>query len=215
MTTSGSDGVFASLEPRVRSYRRSWPAVFDRAFGCTVYDESGRGYLDFDGMPGEVSLLERMPADPGSGLDRTAAVIVETVQGEGGLNAARRVAARPGGPVLTARRAVGGGRRANGVRRTGPFFSFESAGVTPDMSACPNRSVDSDCRWRSRRASRGGTRAAFGRGLLVETAGPDGEVVKLMPPLVVTEAETQRGLAILRQCTHEVLRERTESTENP
>jgi hypothetical protein len=116
MTTSGSDGVFASLESRVRSYCGSWPAVFDRAFGCTVYDESGRGCLDFDGMPGEVSLLERRPADPGSGLDRTAAVIVETVQGEGGLNAARRVAACPGGPVLAARRAAGGGRRANGVR---------------------------------------------------------------------------------------------------
>jgi hypothetical protein len=40
-------------------------------------------------------------------------------------------------------------------------------------------------------------------------------VAKLMPPLVVTEAETQRGLAILRQCAHEVLRERTESRENP
>jgi diaminobutyrate-2-oxoglutarate transaminase len=33
-------------------------------------------------------MLERMLADPSSGLDAPAAILLETVQGEGGLNAA-------------------------------------------------------------------------------------------------------------------------------
>ena len=39
--------VFESLESRVRSYCRDWPVVFARAEGCRLYDEAGRGYLDF------------------------------------------------------------------------------------------------------------------------------------------------------------------------
>jgi diaminobutyrate-2-oxoglutarate transaminase len=38
---------------------------------------------------------------------------------------------------------------------------------------------------------------AFDRGLLVETSGPVGEVVKLMPPLTISGADLDRGLAIL------------------
>ena len=53
--------------------------------------------------------------------------------------------------------------------------------------------------WRSRRAelARKVCTAAFERGLLVETAGPDGEVVKLMPPLTITDDELAEGLASL------------------
>ena len=39
---------------------------------------------------------------------------------------------------------------------------------------------------------------AFNRGLLVETSGPDADVVKLMPPLTIDDAELERGLEILR-----------------
>ena len=35
------------------------------------------------------------------------------------------------------------------------------------------------------------------RGLLVVTAGPD--VLRLLPPLVVTEAEVEEALAVLRE----------------
>jgi diaminobutyrate-2-oxoglutarate transaminase len=38
---------------------------------------------------------------------------------------------------------------------------------------------------------------AFDRGLLVERAGPRDEVVKLLPPLTVTDAELDQGLALL------------------
>lgn len=40
--------------------------------------------------------------------------------------------------------------------------------------------------------------AAFERGLLVETSGADADVVKLMPPLTIDDAELDRGLEILR-----------------
>ena len=39
--------IFATRESAVRSYCRAWPAVFDRACGSWLYDEDGRGYLDF------------------------------------------------------------------------------------------------------------------------------------------------------------------------
>src|SRR3546814_1235537 len=61
-----------------------------------VAHEPYDGYygLDVD----TASLLEQRLSDPSSGLDAPAAILVETVQGEGGLNAAspewlRRIAA--------------------------------------------------------------------------------------------------------------------------
>jgi diaminobutyrate-2-oxoglutarate transaminase len=46
--------------------------------------------------------------------------------------------------------------------------------------------------------------AAFERGLLVETAGPDDEVIKLLPPLTATDAEIDQGLAILADAVQTV-----------
>ena len=40
---------------------------------------------------------------------------------------------------------------------------------------------------------------AFGRGLLMETSGPEGEVVKLLPPLTTTEQELAQGLEIIAE----------------
>jgi diaminobutyrate-2-oxoglutarate transaminase len=48
------------------------------------------------------------------------------------------------------------------------------------------------------RAARQVADAAFARGLLVETAGSEDEVVKLMPPLTATDEELAEGLGILR-----------------
>jgi diaminobutyrate-2-oxoglutarate transaminase len=39
--------VFEELESEVRNYCRWWPAVFVSARDCHIYDERGRGYLDF------------------------------------------------------------------------------------------------------------------------------------------------------------------------
>lgn len=78
-------------------------------------------------------VLERM-LSPGSGVDKPAAIILETVQGEGGVNAAsapwvRRVAdlARAAGIVLIVDDIQAG------CGRTGEFFSFEALGITPDI----------------------------------------------------------------------------------
>ena len=46
--------------------------------------------------------------------------------------------------------------------------------------------------------------AAFERGLLVETAGPEDEVVKLLPPLTVTDTEIDQGLALLADAVQTV-----------
>ena len=55
---------------------------------------SGATHMPFDGYFGEgvdtIAYLERMLDDPSSGIDLPAAVILETVQGEGGLNTQAR-----------------------------------------------------------------------------------------------------------------------------
>ena len=79
-------------------------------------------------------LLEQRLEDPSSGLDAPAAILVETVQGEGGLNVAsdqwlRQVAsiARKHGALLIIDDIQAG------CGRTGDFFSFEKAGIRPDI----------------------------------------------------------------------------------
>jgi diaminobutyrate-2-oxoglutarate transaminase len=52
--------------------------------------------------------------------------------------------------------------------------------------------------------------AAFRRGLLVETAGPGGEVVKLLPPLVVEDDEIDRALEILDAAADDVVENMSE-----
>lgn len=39
--------TFEKLESRVRTYSRTFPAVFCKAKGCLLYDESGKEYIDF------------------------------------------------------------------------------------------------------------------------------------------------------------------------
>jgi diaminobutyrate-2-oxoglutarate transaminase len=92
----------------------------------------------YDGYHGAdidtAEMLERRLADPSSGLDAPAAILVETVQGEGGLNAAspewlRAIAAiakRHGALLIVDDIQAGCGR-------TGSFFSFENMGIVPDI----------------------------------------------------------------------------------
>ncbi|MEQ9695642.1 diaminobutyrate--2-oxoglutarate transaminase [Shimia sp. SDUM112013] len=78
--------------------------------------------------------LEAMLADGSSGVDAPAAILLETVQGEGGLNAAsaawlQRVAklAKDHGALLIVDDIQAG------CGRTGTFFSFEEMGIAPDI----------------------------------------------------------------------------------
>ena len=54
--------TFERLESEVRSYCRSFPAVFDRAVGCRLYDEQGRGHLDFFAGAGALNYGHNPPA---------------------------------------------------------------------------------------------------------------------------------------------------------
>ena len=233
--------------------------------------------------------FDRLLDDSGSGLDLPAAVIVECVQGEGGINVASPDWLRG----LACRCQVHGillivDDVQMGCGRTGPFFSFETAGITPDI-VCLSKSIggyglplaltlirpDLDIwqpgehngtfrgvnpafvtgtaalrtYWRDDKLERAtlakGQRittaltalaqsvpgtlirprgrglahglafengelagkvsaAAFERGLLVETCGPQGTVIKLLPPLTITGPELDQGLALLADATQAI-----------
>jgi len=249
--------------------------------------------MPFDGYLGEgVDTLDVLAAyleDTSSGLDKPAAAIVETVQAEGGVNVARFDWLRRLAELLAAHEVllivddiqVGCGR-------TGPFFSFEPAGIEPDI-ICLSKSlsgfglpfaidlikpeldvwepgehngtfrghnpafvtaVEALSYWEDetltkeveKKASLAferleGIAAAhpeqlpgvrgrgliqglvfadpdrtdrvseecFQRGLIIETAGPRGEVLKLLPPLTITEEALREGLDIIEASVAAVL----------
>ena len=81
------------------------------------------GYLgDFDT---NITYFERMLSDRSSGLDLPAAVILEVVQGEGGLNTASAGLAGEWQSCATDRLLLIVDDVQLGCGRTGPFFSFE------------------------------------------------------------------------------------------
>ena len=234
----------------------------------------------FDGKIPDFLWFEKLLLDEGGGLNEPAAVIVETVQGEGGINVARfewlkgleELCKRHDMLLIVDDVQMGCGR-------TGPFFSFEPAGITPDIVTLSksiggyglpmaltlikpehdvwepgehngtfrgnnlafvgatraieeywaddtlekatlakgeqvNRALDAiadrhrGLSVRGRGLAKGiafeqaelGTkvcRAAYDRGLLMETAGPSDEVAKMLPPLTTTVDEFAQGLEIL------------------
>ncbi|ERT15094.1 hypothetical protein O185_00205 [Photorhabdus temperata J3] len=94
--------------------------------------------LPYDNFLGQdlasLDVLEKMLFSPGSGIDLPAAIILETIQGEGGVNIAsvewlRGVAkmAEENNIILIV------DDIQTGCGRTGSFFSFEEAGLKPDI----------------------------------------------------------------------------------
>ncbi|WP_217246037.1 diaminobutyrate--2-oxoglutarate transaminase [Streptomyces sp. AC602_WCS936] len=239
-----------------------------------------------DGKTPDFLWFERLLRDHGSGLDQPAAVIVETIQGEGGINVARpewlralaRICQEHDMLLIVDDIQMGCGR-------TGAFFSFEEAGITPDivtvsksisgyglpMSLCLFRqeldvwepgehngtfrgnnpafvtaAAALNAYWaddkleqqtlahaqtieaalRDTAAHHSGSayrgrgmvwgleladphhagrvaRRAFELGLLIETSGAYGQVVKLLPPLTVTTDELDQGLRITQRAVYE------------
>ena len=97
------------------------------------------GYLGED--TDTMRYLHKKLADDGSGVDRPAAIIVETIQGEGGINVASHAwlqaletLCRDYDILLI----IDDIQMGNG--RTGSFFSFEAAGIKPDM-VCLSKSI--------------------------------------------------------------------------
>lgn len=54
--------VFETVESEVRSYCRAWPVVFERSTGSRLYDEHGRGYLDFFAGAGSLNYGHNNPS---------------------------------------------------------------------------------------------------------------------------------------------------------
>lgn len=102
-------------------------------------------FVPYDKYFGEdvdtVEYIERLLEDGGSGIDVPAAIILETVQGEGGLNVARtewlqRIEALcERWDILLIVDDI-----QMGCGRTGTFFSFEHAGIKPDI-ICLSKSI--------------------------------------------------------------------------
>lgn len=244
------------------------------------------GYLD-GGEEQSLKLLEALLSDSGSGADHPAAAIIETVQAEGGVNVARMAWLRELAAIL---------KRHDillivddiqvGCGRTGPFFSFEAAGIEPDI-ICLSKSlsglglplaltlmkpewdqwkpgehngtfrghnpafvtataaldfwrdrtleqavaqkaelvatrlkklagsIPADAHWRGRGLIQGiefadaalagaASQAAFERGLVIETAGPKDQVLKLLPPLNIDAGDLARGLDIVEDAVRSV-----------
>lgn len=92
----------------------------------------------FEGYFGEgvdtADMLDQLLTDPSSGVDAPAAILIEPVQGEGGLNVASKewmqkiaqIAKRHGALLIV-------DDIQSGIGRTGSYFSFEPLGIDPDM----------------------------------------------------------------------------------
>ncbi|MGX5851715.1 diaminobutyrate--2-oxoglutarate transaminase [Mesorhizobium sp. PL10] len=152
---TGANAVEAALKlarkitgrPNIIAFTNGFHGVSLGALSCTGsrYHRAAAGQLlggvtrlPYDGYLGSsvdtAHYLDHLLSDPSSGVDAPAAVIVETVQGEGGLNVAgtewlRKVAAiaRKHGALLIVDDIQAG------VGRTDAFFSFEAAGLRPDI----------------------------------------------------------------------------------
>ncbi len=127
--TNGFHGVsLGSLAATGNTYHRMAPHTPLPGTTRALFD----GYLGPEVDTAEI--LAQLLDDPSSGFDPPAAILLETVQGEGGLNAAspswlRRVAelANQHGALLIVDDIQAG------CGRTGNFFSFDGMGIEPDI----------------------------------------------------------------------------------
>ncbi|WP_411957885.1 diaminobutyrate--2-oxoglutarate transaminase [Paracoccus homiensis] len=126
--TNGFHGVtMGALAATGNGYHRGGAGMDTQGVTRMPYDRFAKGV---DGA----ALLDQMLSDASGGIDAPAAIMLETVQGEGGLNAASpefvqkiaKVAKKHGALLILDDIQAGCGR-------TGKFFSFEDMGVVPDL----------------------------------------------------------------------------------
>ncbi|WP_099157757.1 diaminobutyrate--2-oxoglutarate transaminase [Virgibacillus ndiopensis] len=109
--------------------------------GIPLHHSVSMPFDDYVENQDSIAYLERFLEDSGSGVALPAAIILETVQGEGGINAARlewlkkieNICKR--WDILLIIDDV-----QAGCGRTGTFFSFEPAGINPDI-VCLSKSI--------------------------------------------------------------------------
>ena len=251
-------------------------------------------FMPYDGYMGRkintIDYIRRMLEDNSSGIDLPAAVIIETIQGEGGINIAsskwlqslQELCHEFGMLLIIDDIQVGCGR-------TGTFFSFENSGIEPDMItiskslsgfglpfsllllkpeldkwkpgehngtfrgnnlAFVSAKKTIDYFWTTQELEAGialksnllrdrlekivgenlsseieirGKGLVFGidcilsdlasaikqkcfeNGMILETCGSDDQVVKILPPLTITESELELGLDILEKSIKQVM----------
>lgn len=105
------------------------------AAGTSLHDVAFMPYPDGQMSDADsLAYLERVLTDSHSGIDTPAAIILETIQAEGGVNIAsvewlrqlRALCDRHGIVLICDDIQVGG-------HRSGPYFSFDRAGIQPDI----------------------------------------------------------------------------------
>lgn len=285
--SNGYHGVtLGSLAATAKASQREAAGIPTTGVTFMPYD----GYLgaDFD----TTEYLDKVLCDVGSGVNVPAAVIVETIQGAGGVNVAsfewlrslEKVCRKHEIILLVDDIQVGCGR-------TGTFFSFEEVGISPDIVTLskslsgfglpfslvlikpeldrwkpgqhsgtfrgPNLAFVTaaaalDIYWQddslSASVKQKGTRmemrlqeiaknnsdngfsvrgrgmiqgldckegnladkiirTAFAKGLIMETAGAQGQVIRCLPPLTVSEEILEQGLNLLENTIDEVIQE--------
>ncbi|MEZ8099399.1 diaminobutyrate--2-oxoglutarate transaminase [Vibrio bivalvicida] len=150
---TGTNAVEAALKLARKAKGRSSIVAFTNGFhGCTSgalaatgnqHHRQGAGVslnnvtrIPFEGYAGidGLTLFETMLSDNSAGVDKPAAVLVETVQGEGGLNVASNAWLQRLSKICKQNDilVIVDDIQA-GCGRTGTFFSFEPAGIKPDM----------------------------------------------------------------------------------
>jgi len=115
------------------------------SFQRQAVSQGGITRLPYDGYLGKgydlVTFYRKLLTDASSGVDMPAAIILETVQGEGGVNVAsinwlkgiRELTEEFGIKLIVDDIQIGCGR-------TGQFFSFERAEIVPDL-VCLSKSI--------------------------------------------------------------------------
>ena len=105
------------------------------AAGVPLSEVSRMPYANYFGdKVNTIAMMDKMLSDPSSGIDKPAAVIVEVVQGEGGLNTASADWMRKLEKLCRKHEMllIVDDIQA-GCGRTGTFFSFEEMGIKPDI----------------------------------------------------------------------------------
>jgi len=148
---TGTNAVEAALKLCRKNTGRSNVIAFSGAFHgmslgslsltTDVISRKGAGvslnnvtFVPYDGDFNSIEYLEYILNDDHSGIEKPAAIFLETVQAEGGINVAsiewliklRQICTNYDIPMVCDDIQVGNGR-------TGYFFSFERAGIIPDM----------------------------------------------------------------------------------
>lgn len=277
--TSGFHGMtLGSLSVTANAFKR-------QGAGLPLTHSDSMPYSGYFGPEqNTIEYIDRLLEDSGSGMDLPAAAIVETVQAEGGVNVAEwewlqgleKLCRKYDMMLIVDDIQTGNGRCGN-------FFSFEPAGISPDVITV-SKSVSGygmpmaltllkpehdiweigehngtfrgfnpalvtatrtlelfwqDGRFEQDIARRGEMMAtflkglaekypeaggvqrgrgmmqaiefenkdlagkisqfAFGHKLIIETAGPDDQVLKLLPPLTTEDADLQKGLDIIER----------------